>query len=342
LDVVVTDYRSPSEIARLEAAIAWHVRLAGDAQLDDWRAFTAWLEADAENRAAFDCTDALAAEIDLHKGDLPANAAAIPASGILLAFRHHVQSGWTSSRAVATGLIAMAAIVLLAIFVQPHFYESSTVEAFATQIGERKNLQLADGSEIQLNTDSKISVTLERQRRTVRLEKGEALFDVASDPSRPFHVMIGDQHVQVVGTAFNIIRHDGDVAVTVVSGVVQVSRASAPAGDTQVRLTRGDQFVRHDGDREYRLTKVDPAVATAWREGRLVFEDTPLSEVVSNLNRYFPKIIHIEDKSIEHLRFTGILKMDDEGAVLRRLEAFLPVAVQEQGDDVLLTRRQKE
>jgi len=320
---------------RLEAAAAWNVRLAGDVADGDWLAFTTWLEADPANRQAFDRIESFVADVEDHKPALraayasPAVATSVPA--------------WAIPRRWAAGAMALAAAVLVAVFVQYNFDGAAPVQVFATNVGEQRDVDIADGSVLHLNTNTAVSVTLEKHIRTVRLEKGEALFDVAADAQRPFDVLVGSERVHVVGTAFNILKHDGKVAVTVLRGVVQVSHsADKPADNTAVRLTVGDQFVRHEGANEYQLAKVDPSQALAWRDGRLIFEDAPLSAVASSLNRYFGKAIVINDAALQDLRFSGVLKIDDEANVLRRLEAFLPVVVQDRGNTVVLEGKAKE
>ena len=320
---------------RLEAAAAWHVRLNGqggaeDASEGDWLAFTVWLESDSANRDAFDAVEAIAADVARHRTALNSNySEAVPKT----------VPAWAIPRRWAVGAIGLAAAALVAVLVQNNFDVTQSAQIYATNVGEQRDVNLADGSVLHLNTNTAVAVTLEKRSRTVRLEKGEALFDVAADASRPFDVFVGAERVRVVGTAFNILKHDGKVAVTVLRGIVQVSQ---PTDASPARLTVGDQFVRREGAREYQLAKVDPSQAMAWRDGRLIFEDAPLSAVAGSLNRYFGKTIVINDAAVQDLRFSGVLKIDDEANVLRRLEAFLPVVVQDHGNTVVLEGKAKE
>jgi transmembrane sensor len=109
-----------------------------------------------------------------------------------------------------------------------------------------------------------------------------------------------------------------------------------------VKLTIGDQYRGHEGQAVYEVVKVNPDTVLAWRNGRLIFENAPLSQVISDLNRHYLRKLVITDDATKELRFSGVLKLDDEATVVKRLEGLLPVAVQSQGDDLVLERRSSD
>src|SRR6185312_6981436 len=98
----------------------------------------------------------------------------------------------------------LAAAVLVGIFLVHPGIEPSQTEQFATTVGEHKEAKLQDGSVLNLNTDTTVSVSFSRGARTARLDKGEVLFEIAPDAGRPFDVDVADRRVHVVGTAFNV------------------------------------------------------------------------------------------------------------------------------------------
>ena len=308
----------------LHAAAEWRARLeAVDAKEADFVAFTTWLEARPEHRAAFNQLDDVLSEVDAHKADL---ATQIPADNVV------VFSLWKRPvlrRAAAIG--ALAASVLIAFIVTRPAPETT----YATATGEHRDVTLADGSVIHLNTATKVVAAFGHGTRAVRLENGEALFEVTPDPSRPFTVAVGDQHIEVVGTAFNVLRHEGAVAITVSHGVV---RATAP-GAEPARLVAGDQYLRREGQAGFTVAKVDAAATVAWREGRLDYDNAELSKVVSDLNRNFGLQLMLADPSLGKLRFSGVLKLDSAEAVARRLEGFLPIAAEPRGNGIVLRAR---
>lgn len=333
--------------ARYEAAADWYTRLATTASEADWLAFASWLEADPLNRDAFDVVSETAAEIETHKSALAAVAPSETKNIVSLAdvhgIGHRPRHGFIKSRPRrlwAAGLVAIAASLLLAIFVQRPQLGQPALHTWTTGVGEHKTVKLEDGSQIQLNTDTTVSVTYAPDMRQAHLEKGEAHFDVASDAHRPFSVAVGDRRVDVIGTAFDILRADGKLTVTVARGIVRVAPRVGPAADeTRVKLMVGDQYRAQEGQTQFDVVKVDPATALAWRSGRLIFDDAPLSQVIADLNRYYPRKFTIADTATEEIRFSGVLKLDDEVTMTKHLEGLLPITVQSQGNDLVLKRR---
>lgn len=315
------------ETGPLDEAATWHARLDDNASEAEWMAFASWLEADPCHRAAFDAMEAAAGAAVAHlvaAGE--ATTARADAAPRYVPHRWHVRALWAGA--------ALAATVLLALIVLPRLTDTPERTTVATMVGERREVTLADGSALSLNTDTEIEVSLGRDRRTARLEKGEALFRIVRDAARPFTVAVGDRTISVTGTAFNVLRHDGTVTVTVESGAVAVATGTRGA----VRLDAGDQYLAREGADSYRIAETDPAAALAWREGRIVFTEATLSEVASMLSRYFTRPIVLADADLAGLRFSGILKIEDDLTTARRLEAFLPVAVQDGEDEVRLLR----
>lgn len=314
-----------SETERLHTAAAWHARLETGADGDEaWEAFTAWLEADPRNRIAFDAVDAAAsAAVELLSLNRELTAMTPPPAARRFSTRAFL------------GIGGIAAAALLTIVARPDIFQPDEREIIATVAGERRDVTLSDGSAVHLNTNTQVAVTMSRGTRNVRLEKGEALFEVTSDPARPFHVAAGDRDVRVVGTAFNVLRHDGRVTVTVERGAVDVS---AEGARSNVRLGAGDQYAAREGAGAYQVAKIDPTIAAAWRDGRAVFTNATLAEVASDLSRYYGRPIVVRDAGVAAMRFSGILKIEDQLTTVRRLEALLPIVVAENGDEVRLER----
>ncbi len=323
----MTEAKLTLDNERFEAALAWHVRLEGDAGEDAWLGFAQWLEADPQNRIVFNQVDAVTHEITARLSSASVDdftpVVVRPPVWRTAAFSKRV---WVPS--------ALAAALLVLGFFQ--FYGAPETRIYTTKVGEHRDVALEDGSTIHLNTDTQVAVSMARNSRNVRLEKGEAEFEVAPDAGRVFSVDLGTRRVEVVGTAFNIVRTDGRLSVAVEHGIVQVRQNAGT--ETPVKLMPGDQYLSSEGSAEYRVAKVNPSAIAPWRTGRLVFEDAPLAQVASELNHYFTKTIVIGDEATGALRFSGILKIDDEASILHRLEAFAPVTVQEKGDTLVLTR----
>lgn len=333
--------------AGLAAAVHWHVRLSEAAEERHWQEFTAWLEASPGNRLAYDEVELLVAELGDIRQEMAAALAGLaigartgerPPAAVIPLRRPAASSAVRpqSRRGALVAGFAMAAGLALAIGLwqpAPERPAEAAAEIYQTALGGSRDVALADGSRMHLNTATKVAVTLGEHERRVVLSEGEALFEVAPDPARPFIVVAGDETVRAVGTAFNVLRHAGAVTVTVSHGVVEVRPLAAGAPQ---RLGIGQQHRREEGQVTYTVARVDPEAATAWRSGRLVYEARPLGEVVSDLNRYFATRISLEEAASQ-LRFSGVLVLDGETAVLHRLEQLLPVMVKRSGDAIVLT-----
>jgi transmembrane sensor len=331
---------------RHAAAVAWHVRLyAGDAGEEDWVAFAAWLQADDENRQAFDRVDILMADLEAAGEDLRAHFTA-PA-GLPGESGRHMRARW---RAWGPALALIAATLVVFVGIGQGWFGgiggtgTPGRHDYATRIGETRAITLADGSVIHLNTDSKITVALGARTRDVTLDHGEVLFQVTRDPARPFIVTVGEQNVRVVGTVFNILRYGGKVTVTVARGVVEVHPArtgSAHEAGLSATLVAGHQLVHEDGAPTVQVRKVDPRAALSWREGHRTYDNASLRDIAGDLNRYFPVSVSVQNEAVAALRFSGVLKFDNEQAVLRRLEEFLPVTAEKTKGGIVLRLRKE-
>jgi transmembrane sensor len=308
---------------RRDQAGDWVVRLsAEDVGEVDWLGFKAWLDgegdlAEAEaRRAAFDWAQSLWFELD----------ALAPAAPLAHEVRMQMraQSRWVRPAiAAALAAAAFALWVLVPAWLHRPARPSppSARAIYATGVGERRSVRLADGSRLDLDGGSRLSVVYTPAERRVRLEQGEVAFDVIHAPGRPFVVDAGVGQVRVLGTAFDVVRSAGRVRVAVSRGIVSFTVAGR-----SVRLPRG-RSAAYEGGGGLQLAAVDPSVVAAWKDGRRVYRDQPLEAVAADLNRQFATPIRFGDARVARLRFTGVLTVDDERRTVGRLTALLPVRV---------------
>jgi transmembrane sensor len=306
------------------AAADWLVRVQSDTATEtDWLALETWLAGSPERRAAYEAVELLSSEIDDHADQLRASGPSAPPAAVVVP----LPRPYKSRRSPAPAPVwAAAAAILVAVLIAWGVYERGpTSQVFATARGETRLVRLADGSSVELNSESAMTARVRWDRREITLDHGEAIFDVAKDPSHPFKVAVGDQRVTVVGTQFDILRHDGRITVTVSRGVVTVGPQAAK-GSTAVRLTPGEQLQHREGAPTSTLVRLDAGDVLAWRRGYLVYRGSSLAQVAADLNRYFEVPIQVEGGA-SGLSFSGVLKLDSEDAVVRRLAAFLPIEV---------------
>lgn len=309
-----------------DQAVAWHVRLSSDdADGDDWLAFEAWLADSPEHLAAYEAVEQVWSDLDQ-----------VTLAPTVVTLKPRVARRplpWLG--AIAASLIA---VIFLGTMLWTGMPRTQTLE---TAAGQRQVFALADGSHITLNGGSRLTARMGRsERRVVMADAGEAVFDVAKDPGRPFLIEAGDREIRVVGTEFNVLRHGGVVRVTVRRGVVEVRPAGTPQAQPIARLRAGQALSHRAGGVEDVVTAADPDAVLAWTEGRLVFRGEPLGEVVATLNRYVKTPITVAPDAAG-LPVTATLAVGGEDAMLQSLSAFLPVQADRLPDSVRLSLRRQ-
>ncbi|WP_313463196.1 FecR family protein [Achromobacter sp.] len=194
----------------------------------------------------------------------------------------------------------------------------------STERGERRQLTLPDGSVLEVNGGTRAQVKLYAGRRQVDLASGEINFTVSADAARPFIVDAGSGRVRVTGTVFDVRRDADQVAVLVASGTVQVSGGHWwNLGHAVLRAGHG---ITVPGSGAIGVpAPADVQTATAWREGRVVFKDTPLSEVVRDMNRYLATPLRLADDKAGRLRVSASFTLDRPEALVDALPAVAPV-----------------
>ncbi len=323
------------ETVRAEAA-AWVVRLHADAACeDDWLALERWLAASPGRQAAFDHAEAVWAVFDAPGLPYaPARRSEPEPVVVDLAARRRPAPARAAVGAVAAGFAAVVVIASALLLRSP----PPPAQLFATSVGETRQVRLADGSDVRLSSNTRLTASIGGGVRRVALEGGEAAFEVARDRAHPFVIRVGDQRVTVVGTHFDILRGGGRITVTVASGVVEVRGVSPSVGGAVFRLTTGDQLSHDEAAATSAVSRVAVGDVFAWTKGYLVFRDRALADVAGDLNRYFPTPLRVEG-SARRLRFSGVLMLDREDAVVERLRHFLPVAVVHAPNAVVLQPR---
>lgn len=325
-----------------QTAADWFARLQDpDADLDAWSGFQAWLEADPTHRLAYEEVETL--WLDLEESEAqeglaaiePSDPASIPvvANEDTAALRSTLTAFRPRTRRPIPWLLAGGAIAAaVAVLVAPRWLAPAPVN-YETGPGEVRAVILADGSRLTLGGETRISVSMRGAERKVTLADGQATFDVVHQAGRPFKVALGDQQVRVIGTEFNISRHQGRTAVTVRRGVVAV----AQTGGGEVRLTKGQQVVHTEGSTTQEVRNADPEAVFAWRTGKLVYDNAPLDVVVADFNRYGDLPILI-DPTAAGVKVSGVFVVDRQQAMVERLAQFSGVTAVFGADKIVLKR----
>jgi transmembrane sensor len=227
---------------------------------------------------------------------------------------------------------AFAAMVLVAIAVA--WLAWMTPEKYETRFGEQRFVRLEDGSGVTLNTDSRIEVKLEKGHRIIRLVRGEALFDVAHDPARPFDVYTGDTILRAVGTRFDVDVRPSRTTVTVLEGLVSLTHgvgAALPSGNMPL-LRASDRVVIDSSGPGAPQHAVRLDEATAWTRQQLMFNSRPLGEVADELNRYNRERIVIASPQLRSQEVSGVFKANDPGSFLTFLSNIPGARIRDDGN----------
>jgi transmembrane sensor len=309
-----------------DAALGWIARFRSGSVSDaDRQAFALWLHESPAHRRAMDRMQDLWDDLGAlqHLPEPALEQLAAPA-------RRH----WLGAA------VALAASVVLALFLLPQLQAPVSTEQYQTALGERRSIALEDGSEITLNTNSRISVRLTAGDRQVVLKRGEAFFRVSPDPDRPFHVDTGATRVTVVGTAFNIHRHNEYSSdITVAEGVVKVSEREPPATRAPAtEILRARERLQTSREGFAASAEVDLTPLLAWRRGELVARGMPLAALVAEMGRYQTQHILIADPRVATLPVSGVFQLDHPDSILQALERSLDLQVVRLDDNTLQLR----
>jgi transmembrane sensor len=315
----------PSAADCAEAA-AWIARLHGEDRTQKVEAgFKQWLAADPAHRIAFEMANDIWAETERRPRTMP------PAF-----------LGWRRPPALLRWprpLLAMTVLIAAAVAggVMLHYRDPGLV----TRVGEQRIFTLEDGTRVSMNTATRIHVHYDSAARRIKLDQGEALFEVAKHPGWPFIVTVRHRQVQALGTAFVVRRDDQLMTVALVEGKVTVSPEGASpeaalgtvggpgviSSSRPASLSRttgvssespGEVFILSPGERltfrKNDLPTLDrPTLerVTAWQGGHVIFDHTPLAEAVAEMNRYSEIELRIENSAAARAQVTGIFRTGD-------------------------------
>ncbi|QWC57458.1 DUF4974 domain-containing protein [Erythrobacter sp. 3-20A1M] len=306
-----------------QTAASWLVRR----EQPDWSAeqdaaLQQWIAESMEHRAAFwrleigwEATERLAA---MRSSERPE--------------RRHFR--WLAPAvAIAASLLIVCSVAILAL--SSNGTKPPKMVEVATAVGARKQVDLTDGSQITLNTDSTMRTSLAEGERRVWLDRGEAFFDVAHDANRPFTVFAGHSKVTVLGTKFSI-RRDGDTTiVTVAQGRVRVQDLSANEDQRATVITAGDMIAARGTSMlvaKQSTQWVEDSLS--WRQGVLTFDQVTLEDAAREFNRYNRRQILIRDPQAAAIRIGGSFDAHDIDAFARLLRTAFGLRVASDEDTI--------
>lgn len=310
--LAMTDTPIPAPV--LHEAAEWLLRFReGDLDAKERAAWQRWLSSNDMHARAWQRAERLTGLLD----DVPGTVGSAP----LLQARRTLQ-GRRAALAAIVGMMLGAPLARLAWQREPwqHLVADSS-----TAIGERSALRLEDGSELLLNTDTRIAVTFNEQQRQVQLLRGELLLQTAADdrlPARPLLLQLRNAQLLAMGARFAVRMWDDHARVAVEQGVVRIRLGDR--GDVTQVVSAGQQVI-------FNAAGIGPVTALqrnslAWVQGVLHAEAMPLGELLGELARYRNGVVRC-DPDIANLLVSGVFQLDDTDTVLALLQAGFPLRV---------------
>lgn len=290
------------------AAASWYVQFQSEpptpAQQQAWQR---WLDSDPAHQAAWQ-----------HMEQLQRNLGALPRD-----LTRRALSDTQQRRQMLRMLLVLAGVGCVGWGVEQNTSLGNVWADYRTAVGQRKRLQLADGSRLQLNTDTAVDVVFDERQRLIRLRAGEVFIRTGKrgDP-RPFFVQTRQGRVQALGTSFSVRQWADRTQVAVLEDQVRVLPDAATGDAGLLKAGEGADFD------SYRMgaRHVCDATQTAWIDGQLIVLDARLGDVIDELSRYRRGTLHCDERAAR-LRVSGAFRLDAIDAVLANLQATLPISL---------------
>ena len=327
-------------------AADWLVKLdAGRLSAEERGALRKWLSKDPENAACLQEYAAIWGEMDIVLNDLP-GAPQFESGGFFSSF---LTTRWAFIAAVSVFLCSAGLSVW--IYFTADRQNISEIAYHATEVGTQHVEKFTDGSTAHLNTDSIIEAQFSDSSRIVRLLRGEAMFDVVRDPTRPFIVYAGNRQLKVIGTKFVVRLTSENIVVTVTDGQVQLTKRQRTGSSASfsnmnkkeqeiIFLSEGEEIElgnQVEAPKIKELSDDEMERRFSWLSGQLVFRNEKLQQVIEEISRYVPAQIIIDDPELKDVRISGRFTIGDTDALLEAIEVSFNVHARHTDDVIHLS-----
>ncbi|WP_421551210.1 FecR domain-containing protein [Pseudomonas yamanorum] len=291
-----------------EAAASWYVQFQSQPPTPaEHSAWQQWLNGDPSHQAAWNQMEQLQRGL----GALPKD------------FTRRALSASQQRRQVLKLMLMLGAAGYLGWNVQQHTSLGNLWADYRTKVGERRRIGLADGTQIDLNTNTAIDVLFDGQQRLVRLREGEVLIHTGkSGRQTPFYVETREGRVQALGTRFTVRQLQGSTRVGVLEDRVSVQPVDQPGHSRVLGPGESVDF----GTQDVGPSHIYRGNQAAWVDGQLIVLDARLGDVIDELARYRPGVTQC-DAASARLRVSGTFRLDSTDAVLANLQVTLPIQV---------------
>lgn len=312
-----------------ERATQWVARMdRGDLDAAEQLELSTWLAADPRRQGAL--LRAQAAWAMLDRASIAAHAQPSPGKSPLRTFgRREILVAGGALAASLAGVVALPSIL----------GERPRRSRISTALGEVRRMPLDDGSVALVNTSSDVDVAFRAKRRSIRVAKGEAWFQVAPDPDRPFVVDAGPVRARALGTAFSVRRAEDGALIQVTEGTVEAWSTSRP--EERIKLAAGTKAFIGDDVGPEGIAEAVPQIerSLAWRSGQVVLDGDTLGEAVREFNRYNQQQLVVLDDQLAQERLVGSFRTNEPESFARAVASMFGGTVIESDTEIRIERR---
>lgn len=333
----MTDSPIISGTAMHREALRWFLRLrAPDCTPGERQAFEQWLGRHPAHAREYESVQMLWDRMDV------LNTHPLPEFDDLLRGRASPHSLWNPA-ALLPFTLAVTAMLVLVIGGAWWWKEmQTTVTPYQTAVGETHTVTLADGTVMEINTRTSLTVSLSSQERRIHLEEGEIYLTVVHEEELPFIVSTKGGRIRDIGTRFSVHSQEDRSVVAVAEDEVQITLQSERPGsiDGRIRhLQAGERIVYTNGEIWSDVERINTCLVAAWRQGKLIFEGIALQEAIQEVKRYWPEQIILAGPELADIKVKGIFDIKNLSGFFLALPQILPVQVtQDRAGRMILSR----
>jgi transmembrane sensor len=321
-----------------DQAVDWCMRLhEGDISEVEQEEFDLWLTSDQQNPLAYEKALkvwGLSAKLTPTFSEPPKDNSTVTLSSVKTSKKKNTRSSWPLLARVACFtlcVIPLTSYIGWQLNLIPNSYHSYIAE------NTKQNFTLPDGSHIELNLNTQLTYANYRDSRQVKLENGEAFFDIEHDKTQPFIVLAASGKITVTGTRFNVWKYQDNVTVAVTEGSVTVKNLYAESN-----LSPGFEARFNAINPQLSVNNIDTTQALSWRNGQLIIDDLPLKEAIPLINRYLKDTPFVlANESVAELRIGGIYHTNELHNLVATLAEILPINLDKQRDGSILISKRK-
>jgi transmembrane sensor len=313
--------------------------LSGENSVEDQKKLQLWLNEDEENQKIFDSYKSTWNEMDRVNGK-STREINLEWARLENEINFEASAPLATQRSLFSNVYRYAAallFVVLAGFAVYYFLNNQGTEQLVAQV-QIQELELSEGSKVTVNSNSKLTYPkrFQKDKREVELS-GEAFFEVSKDPNRPFIIHAGELQVEVLGTSFNVRAYENqnEIEVSVSSGKVAVYRPENP--DEKVVLIKGQKAIFYKSSTKIEASINDNINFDSWKTKQIIFEDTPLPEVVRIINEIYKSELKLVGTQLNECPVTTTFDNQSLKSILNVLESTLDLTIEQKENSFIIS-----